>query len=346
MNDDEPSRDTNTYAYTIVINNWTENDKQRFIDEPSDYKCYAEEVGDSGTPHLQCYIYKKSKIRFSAIKKRNPRANFRVSLGTSIHNRTYIFGPWTETNPAKPKKSKPANDTAIEIGTLPEQGKRTDLTQIIEKIKTAETSVDEITMTQPAIYHQYGRTLHRVEDLLMRKKFRNTMTTCDWIYGATGVGKSHLAFKDYNPATHYKLNLLDGGWWEGYTQQDIVIINEFRGQIQYGELLELIDKWVHNVKRRNREPMPFTSKHIIITSSMPPQEIYKNLASQDKIEQLLDRVNIIHLKGNNKRKDLKNNIFSNSINAPEEKAHQEAQSLQETPSKNEEFFKSIEPQGQ
>ena len=319
---DEPSRDSYTYAYSITINNWTEEDKQCFINEPSDYKCYAEEVGDSGTPHLQCYIYKKNKIRFTAIKKRNKRANFRVSLGTPIQNRIYIFGPYE-----KDGKSKPANPTAIEIGTLPEQGKRTDLAQVIQRITTEETSVDEITMTEPAIYHQYGRTLHRVEDLIMRKKFRNTMTTCDWIYGATGVGKSHLALNDYNPTTHYKLNLLDGGWWEGYTQQNIVVINEFRGQIQYGELLELIDKWPHSVKRRNREPMPFTSKHIIITSSMPPQEIYRNLASQDKIEQLLDRIKLIHLTGNNMRKDLKNNIFSNSINAAQEKAHQEEESL-------------------
>lgn len=330
---DAPSKDSNTYAYCLTINNWTQDDKQRFMDEPSDYKCYAEEVGECGTPHLQCYFYKKSKTRFSSLKKRNPRANIRVALGTAQQNRTYIFGPWDETDPTKPTKHKDFNPTAVETGVLPKQGKRTDLSEIVESIKTAKTTVDEIKMTSPAIYHLYGRTLHRVEDLMMREKFRNTMTTCDWLYGETGTGNSVTAFKGYNPTTHYKLNLQDNGWWEGYTQQDTVIINEFRGQIPFGELLELIDMHPHTVKRRNREPMPFTSKHIIITSSMTPQEIYKNLAATDKLEQLTRRIIV--------KKHVKNNIFSESIHAPEEKARQEEENLHQEESINEKNLSCI-----
>ena len=80
---------------------------------------------------------------------------------------------------------------------------------------------------------------------------------------------------------------------EGYRQQDIVIINEFRGQIPYSELLDLIDKWPKTVKRRNREPVPFTSKHVIITSSLHPKDVYKNLSQTDKMDQLYRRI-ILH----------------------------------------------------
>lgn len=42
------------------------------------------------------------------------------------------------------------------------------------------------------MYHQYGRTLNAVEDITLRQKYRKWMTEGIWIYGKTGVGKSHL----------------------------------------------------------------------------------------------------------------------------------------------------------
>jgi hypothetical protein len=170
-----------------------------------------------------------------------------------------------------------------------------DLQQIVNMIVAKEITVDTTSMIYPAIYSKYGRTLHKVEDIMMREKWRTEMTTCDWIHGDTEVINSHIAFNDYPPHTHYKLNLQDKGWWEGYTQQETVIIEGFMGQIPYGELLELIDKWPHSVLRRRREPIPFMSKHIIITSSMLPEQVYHNLSEYDNIEALNRRINIIHV---------------------------------------------------
>ena len=39
-------------------------------------------------------------------------------------------------------------------------------------------------------------------------------------------------------------------------------------------------------------PLPFTSKHIIITSSLGPEEIYNKRDAEDKIEQLMRRINV------------------------------------------------------
>lgn len=178
----------------------------------------------------------------------------------------------------------------VEYGIKPKQGERTDLESKKNEIVNGK-SVDEIVMENPMVYHQYGRTLNRIEDIVMRKKWRTEMTTCDWIWGESGCGKSHSALATYDPDTHY-LYRNDDGWWEGYKQQPIVVINEFRGEIKYKDLLELIDKWPYFVRRRNREPIPFISKHIIITSVLRPEEIYHNVNSRDNIVQLLRRVNV------------------------------------------------------
>lgn len=173
------------------------------------------------------------------------------------------------------------------------QGKRTDLIEIKKKIE-AGTKVETLTMENPQLYHQYGRTLSKLEDIIMRKKFRTEMTKCIWYHGKTGVGKSHKAYENFSIDTHYVLPN-DKGWWDAYQQQETVIINDFRGEITYNEILQLIDKWPYSVKRRGREPIPFISKKVIITSSLPPHKIYKNRADEDDIQQLLRRIEVIKM---------------------------------------------------
>lgn len=263
--------------YCMTINNWTENDEQSLLQDNHSYLVYGKEIGENGTPHLQIYIEYNNSKRFNTMKKRYPRAHIETRKGTSIEASNYC------------KK----DGNFIEKGEISQQGKRSDLNKLKEMIISNEASVDDLCITDPYAYHEFGRTLNKIEDIQLRKKFRNWMTTCEWCYGETGTGKSHYAFTNFNPDTHYVFPN-DNGWWDGYKGQETVIINEFRGQIQYSELLDLIDKYPKTVKRRNREPCPFLAKHIIITSSMTPNEVYHNLAENDKLEQIYRRITLKH----------------------------------------------------
>lgn len=204
-------------------------------------------------------------------------------------------------------------------GTMPAQGQRGDLESMCQLIEDGSITVDQITRLYPRIYHQYGRTLHRVEDLCMRDRHRTEMTEAVWYYGPTAVGKSHIAFQGFKNATHYVWKN-DHDWQDGYTGQETVIINDFRGHIPYNELLQLIDKWPFTVNRRGREPMPFTSKYVIITSSLRPEEVYHRRDEEDKIEQLLRRVKVISIKDNPIKRCLAG-AASSAPAATEEPAH-------------------------
>ena len=138
--------------------------------------------------------------------------------------------------------------------------------------------------------HQYGRTLDRLEDIRMRSVARTEMTKGVWLWGPTGTGKSHRA-ANMEGTQYWWTN--DNGWWDGYKQQDVVILNDFRGNIAYGEMLQMVDKWPYAVRRRGREPMPFTSKMVVVTSSLHPKDVYKNLSAEDKLAQLERRFDII-----------------------------------------------------
>ena len=53
--------------------------------------------------------------------------------------------------------------------------------------------MDETRVDDPEFYHKYGCTLHRVEDIALRKKFRTEMTEGTWYWGPTATGKSRRA---------------------------------------------------------------------------------------------------------------------------------------------------------
>lgn len=269
--------------FCFTINNYSDDDINRLKNCGYSFITFGKEIGENGTPHLQGYIEFKSSKRFSTLKKFLPRAHIESAKASSEDNISYCGKDGDIFTDGTPKK----------------QGCRTDLNKIKDEIINGK-KLDDITMEEPTIFHQYGRTLSKIEDLVMRRKFRTEMTTCDWLYGPTGTGKSHAAFKDFTPDTHYVWKS-DNGWQDGYAQQPTVLINDFRGEIPYNELLQMIDKWPYYVKRRGREPMPFTSKHIIITSSLPPDAIYHRRLEEDSLEQLNRRINLVFCGGSGQR---------------------------------------------
>jgi len=266
---------TNNWAFTI--NNPTDDDRQ-LLDALADqitYMIIGDEVGENGTPHLQGCLNAKNKISFKQIKKFIPRGHIKKCIKSLDVNISYCM---------KDAQYK-------EYGQRPSQGKRTDLLKIKNDILQGK-KVDEILLENPEIYHQYGRTLHKIEDIKTRNLFRNFQTTGEWIYGVTGTGKSEYAFKDFHPDTHYVWKY-DKDWQDDYNHQHTVIIDEFRGQIPLGYLLTMVDKHPNcHVSRRTRQTTPFLSKHVIITSSMHPQEVYRHLSENDKLDQLIRRMEI------------------------------------------------------
>lgn len=268
-------------TWCFTINNYNNEDIKVLKDLNYKYIVCGDEVGDSGTPHIQGFVLFENALSFDSLKKKLPKTtHIEKTKGTPQQNITYC---------------KKSGNILYEDGTQPEQGKRKDLDTLKDDILEGRMTSEDIAIENPMIYHQYARTLTKIEDIAMRRKFRTEMTQGIWYHGITETGKSTKAFEGFNPLTHYNWKD-DGGWQDGYIQQETVIINEFRGAIKYNDLLQLVDKWPYEVRRRNREPMPFTSKKVIITSSLHPSEIYRNLNEKDSLAQLIRRFEIIELK--------------------------------------------------
>lgn len=239
----------------------------------------TEECPTTKRMHYQGFVYWNNPRSAAALAKRW-KCWVRASKGTPEQARAYCI----------------KDGNYKEFGILPRQGARTDLETLAHKLLEGTTTVDEICVKEPETFHQYGRTLSRLEDIRLRQAKRTEMTTCTWYVASTGKGKSKKAMEDIDGKDYYVVPQ-DNGWWDEYRQQEVVVFDDFRGShMEYSQMLRLID-WTPfaTVKRRNRGAIPFTSKHVIVTSSMTPEECYHNLHSADKVDQLLRRVNVVHL---------------------------------------------------
>jgi len=182
---------------------------------------HIEYAPDTGRPHRHILAYSvnsysKTKKSFGTIAKM-----FKFDIHPDVVD---AKGSELEIDAYKDKETGKPGD---EFGDRPKQGMRTDIDDMVKQINEG-LKVDDIAMEYPSLYHQYGRTFNKIEEICLRKKFRTEMTEGLWLWGDTGVGKSHKAFTGYTPETHY-LYPNDGGWWDGYMGQETVIINEFRG---------------------------------------------------------------------------------------------------------------------
>lgn len=219
--------------------------------------------------HWQSFVYFKNPTTVVGARKQIKEA-CNIACSTKVCNGSL------KQNEAYCSKSA----TMTHHGQRPEQGKRTDLDSLRDMILAGTKTCKEIAKEEPHTFHQYGRTLHYLEDIAATEKRRETMTTCEWLHGKAGAGKSRFAFENET----YKDTFVwtdDNGWWDGYTGQKTVIINDFRGEIKFNQLMQLIDRYTYKVRRRNREPVPFTSTHVIITSPMPPHDVYKDHLEED-----------------------------------------------------------------
>lgn len=284
------------------------NYKKAIEDPEVQYIAYGNEIcPTTGRPHHQGWIRFRKDSGYSTTKK------MCIKL-----SKKYLSGCWMEGMGG----SLAQNDTycakensglLIEFGARPKQGERGDLKDVVARVVAGE-SVDEILLDDPGFYHQFGRTLRDAEDIAMRKRWRKWMTLGVWLWGPTGVGKSHHMYAGYTNDTHYVKNLAES-FWNGYTGQPVVLMNEFRGQIKLGELLDIVDRWPKMLPIKCREQQPLLAKTVFITSSKPPEDVYKEaLSDKESFAQVQRRFVIVKITEDMSRLDVCKAIRSGVTN--------------------------------
>lgn len=189
---------------------------------------------------------------------------------------------------SKDESRCPSWDAPISVGVAKQQGTRSDLDAIRQHLVDGG-SMAEIAENHFGDYVRYHKGFMNAQ-LLLRPP-RPTADRCVTVYfGGTGTGKTATAY-EADPAL-YRWTPTQAQWWCGYSGHKTLLLDEFRGQLNFGTLLTLLDRYPLNLQVKGATT-EHTADDIFITSPVHPVEWFKNLGSQDKLDQLKRRINKI-----------------------------------------------------
>jgi len=261
-------QDTRSRSFVVVINNPTDEDYIKFMACETAYKCWAPEVGEEGTPHLQGYLYFKEAKSFSKIKKLLPRAHIETCEGNAKQNRTYIFGPYENDG-----KTKPVNPLAQEVGTLPKQGKRTDIDVVREELSAGNGMRGVVKKASNLQQIKIAEAILKYEE-----PQRTWKTEVHWYFGLTGTGKSKRAHECFEGKDFFRKTCSSKEWWDGYDAHEYVILDDFvfpEKMHDYKYWLDVFDRYGTTVQIKG-STRQLLAKEIIVTSSVDPRIALQN----------------------------------------------------------------------
>lgn len=243
----------------------------------ADYYCLCDEIASTGTPHTHIFLYSRSPIRFSTIKKRFPSAHIEKAYGSAADNRDYLRkeGKWKDSE----KADTSVEGTFEEYGMLPVERaeKYPEMFALIQDIRDG--------MTISEIIDKYPNHAFRIRDIevlrqtILFEKFatirRSVYVT--YLYGASGTGKTRSIFDNNDPREICRITNYRNGKgvnFDNYSGQDILVFEEFAGQIELEELLNYLDIYPLSLPARYSDKVACYTK-VFLTSNLPLEQQYR-----------------------------------------------------------------------
>lgn len=272
--------------WIFVINNYKEEDVEALMAMPTRYIIFSKEVGSKkGTPHIQGFAYFTNQRTGSAFQKLAcPRKPQQVSLrwrkGTIKQAAEYCRGDYTNHKGVY----KPLNSFVYEVGERPIEQEEKGLKgeeywkDIVQKVKNRQ---DEL-LPESFKTGQYRLYEHLVAKRMKETPYEETPWKMLWLYGQARTGKSYLARVLAESANYTYYLKKCSKWWDGYTGQEVVIIEDM--DRTHTHMLHDLKIWA------DRYPFPaevkgsqtrIRPKWIIITSNYTIGDVFRSWTPQD-----------------------------------------------------------------
>lgn len=228
---------------------------------------YSKEVAPStGTPHLQGYVSFANPKTLDQVRKLLPRCHISVMNGSIAQNEEYC------------SKSATLVKRGVEPISNDNKGVAEKLRWINARKLAKENKLDEI---DADIYVRYYNTLKSIsKDHQVKPPPKDVK--CFWIYGETGVGKSHCVENTFPDC--YKKCMDDLKWFDSYQEEEVIYLEDIDVfQIRWGGLLKrLADKWPMqaSIKGSMRYIRPGI---VIVTSNYRIEDIWSDPRTVDPL---------------------------------------------------------------
>lgn len=264
--------------YCFTWNNYTNDDEatlEEFAEDHCNYLVYGKEVAPTTlTPHLQGFFTLKKVKRIPALKKLLGDApHFTVAKAKSERAANYCkkgmqsHEEWEEHQ--EKGENFGLNADVTEFGTLPSQGKRTDLEMACDAIKSG-SSLRDIAEEHPSTFVKYARGLRDLK-LTLGNEYNHDDVRGTWYYGPPGTGKSRRA-REENPGAYLKNQ---NKWWDGYNGEHAVILDDFdKGGSGLGHHLKIwADRYACTGETKGGT-INLQHRKFVVTSNYHPADIW------------------------------------------------------------------------
>lgn len=255
-------------SWFYTLNNYTPQELKLHNDLHCTYHVFGREK--ASIEHLQGNITFKHPKRLPALKKLSPRAHWKHTISLD-DARNYCM-----------------KELDYKIVDNRKQGERTDLTQV--RMLAIEGKFATISEEYPGLWLRYSRgirAMHLVRNVDLSQ--RNFEPEIHWLYGPSGSGKTRYVYDKYE---HSDIWASNGTlkWWDGYENQKVILIDEFRSHFcSFDQLLRILDRYPYRVQVKGGF-RNLNSKVMYITSCYSPEQVY---ATQEDVGQLLRRITTI-----------------------------------------------------
>lgn len=280
----------------FTLNNYTDNSLNLLKDwSQVSYAIVGKEVAQTGTPHLQGYAEFKQQVKGSVIRKKLMGADLSARYTTSpaLHTANYCRkgrqpkAEWEEFGESGPSYGLDAD--VLEWGTISlPQGFRSDIAKATDMLLEGK-NMKEVSLANPEVFIKHATNLVKFQVLHMPE--RCSVPNIIVHYGSTGTGKNYWA-KKYFADRGVKPYIWDpthgAKFWLDYEGEEDIIVNEFRGDIEFSSLLTLTDENPLKVQIKGGS-MQFRGINFIFTSPTHPRKWYQ-CEGEDRIDQFMRRV--------------------------------------------------------
>jgi len=271
-------------AYVFTVNNYTDEDEHQVWALPHyhgnvKYICVGKEVGESGTHHLQGYVYFNEKKSLKQLKEWFPTAHFEEKRGTHKQASDYCkkdgdFFEWGDL---------PADD----CGAAGAAAMDALMSEAVECIRRGDYKSIPMAATHFIRHAEYRVRKEMQQDRNL--EILDGELEHEWHYGVPRSGKTWKIHHDY-PGIYVKDP--KERWWDDYMGEDVVLIDDFDvyQKAMAGDIKRWLDRYKFKapVKGGYLEIRP---RKIIITSNYHPNEIWDDDVTRQAITQ---RVKIVH----------------------------------------------------
>lgn len=243
--------------------------------------------------HIHAGVYCSSKVLFSTVVNVLGKANVREQRSTKEELTAYLRKQGKHEEKGEIVLYESGLD-CIQDG----QGSRSDLQTIDDLIKQGKRP-EEI-MEQNIAWRKYDKM---IKDAYFRKRYKETDVKRNndvyWHVGEAGSGKTYTYVKlceEKGEDNVYMLSDFQSGGFDKYNAEPVLFIDEFRGQMPYGEFLKITDVYKHQVHARYANALALWNE-VHIATVLPPEMVYEKMNSEhqeiDTMTQLLRRIKYV-----------------------------------------------------